>query len=339
MGAVDRLRADVADLARLLWELLCGGPLATILPSGRMPSLLGRARRGATCRGCRPRRGHRAGCRLRLRRRAGAGVANRRCRPEGCSRHCSRTPPRRHAASPPDASWRRRPGPTRTGLQGVRRGRCRDVLRLGMMSPRRCSTRRRAAVHGGRRPVRVGQELGAARRPRSAWRQVDGLRIVTMVLGDDPVAALARGALGGRRQAAASPRPDRSGQGGRRDGRLLVIVVDQFEECWTTAAPAARDDLIDALATVAGDLSVDVRIVVALRADLYDAPLRHPAVGTLLAAGTFAIPPMSPGQLGEAIVRPAERRRRHSRRCRRGGSRRRDGGQPGGFADAAVRAG
>lgn len=42
-------------------------------------------------------------------------------------------------------------------------------------------------------------------------------------------------------------------------------------------------------------------------ADLSDRPLQHGLIGQLVADGTFAIPPLSPQALEQAIVRPAER--------------------------------
>ena len=48
-------------------------------------------------------------------------------------------------------------------------------------------------------------------------------------------------------------------------------------------------------------------MVVTLRADFFDRPLRYPRVGELLAARTEAVPPLSPDELERAIRAPAER--------------------------------
>jgi hypothetical protein len=138
------------------------------------------------------------------------------------------------------------------------------------------------------------------------WRRTVGARVATMVPGDDPIAAL-RVALS---EVAVKALPRRGPAAtilAVAGAAPLLLVVDQFEECWTVVPLDARDELIAALATVATDDGCDVRVVVAIRSDFYDGPLQHPAVGGLVGAGTFPIPPMSPGELDEAIVRPAER--------------------------------
>ena len=84
----------------------------------------------------------------------------------------------------------------------------------------------------------------------------------------------------------------------------LVLVVDQFEECWTLAATADRERFLGVLAQA---VSRHVRCVVTLRADLYDRPLQDQLVGQLVADGTFALPPLTPEALEEAVVRPARR--------------------------------
>ena len=83
----------------------------------------------------------------------------------------------------------------------------------------------------------------------------------------------------------------------------VLLVIDQFEECWTLAEPAERERFLGAV-TVAGRFGV--KCVTTIRADLYDRPLQHALIGRLVADGTFALPPLSPAELEEAIVRPAE---------------------------------
>ena len=88
-----------------------------------------------------------------------------------------------------------------------------------------------------------------------------------------------------------------------------MLVVDQFEECWSLAGEQERDEFLATLSTVAtSDEDVPVvRVVVTIRADLYDRPLRHAVIGRLVADATFAVPAMTPAQLAEAIVGPAAR--------------------------------
>ena len=84
----------------------------------------------------------------------------------------------------------------------------------------------------------------------------------------------------------------------------LVLVVDQFEECWTLAAAADRERFLGVLAQA---VSRHVRCVVTFRADLYDRPLQDQLIGQLVADGTFALPPLTAEALEEAVVRPARR--------------------------------
>ncbi len=90
------------------------------------------------------------------------------------------------------------------------------------------------------------------------------------------------------------------------EGRL-VLVVDQFEELWTlTADRVTRERFAELLAQV-GDAPASLRVVATLRADQYDLPLQHPALGPVVSDSTFAVTPMSASELHDAIVVPAER--------------------------------
>ncbi len=84
----------------------------------------------------------------------------------------------------------------------------------------------------------------------------------------------------------------------------MVLVVDQFEECWTVADGNERERFLSTLAIARQH---GVCCVVTVRADLYDRPLQHPVIGQHVANGTFALPPLSPRSLEEAVVRPAAR--------------------------------
>ena len=133
----------------------------------------------------------------------------------------------------------------------------------------------------------------------------DGVRIVTMVPGDRPMAAL-RQAL---RQVTATDigtdDPAELFHQAASDGAgQIVFIVDQFEECWTLTAAAERERFLGAL-LVAGQYGI--RCATTVRADLYDRPLQHALIGRLIADGTFALPPLSPQSLEDAVVRPAAR--------------------------------
>ena len=71
-------------------------------------------------------------------------------------------------------------------------------------------------------------------------------------------------------------------------GGPLVLLVDQLEELWTITADAERDAFVAGLAALAADVGNDIRIVATLRADFFDRPLAHPALGPLV--GTSVSP-------------------------------------------------
>ena len=109
--------------------------------------------------------------------------------------------------------------------------------------------------------------------------------VVTMVPGDDPLGAL-RAAL-----TEVATVSDLDGTGvtvdtiddvARHFGSV-VVVIDQFEECWTRASVDDREAFVDVVARAVDDVSVDVRFVATMRADLFDRPLEHPRLGPLVA--------------------------------------------------------
>ena len=91
------------------------------------------------------------------------------------------------------------------------------------------------------------------------------------------------------------------------EGGELLLVIDQAEELFTLTAANDRRRFLDLLGQTLDDTAAGVRIVMTLRADFYDRPLRHERFGRHLAAGTQAVPPMTPGELERAILEPAER--------------------------------
>jgi len=89
-------------------------------------------------------------------------------------------------------------------------------------------------------------------------------------------------------------------------GTKLLLVIDQFEELFTlTRDDQVRDRFLQALVTLADDERANVRLVVTLRADLFDRPLLYPAFGDLLKAGTFPLTTPTSDRLAEAIIGPA----------------------------------
>ena len=88
----------------------------------------------------------------------------------------------------------------------------------------------------------------------------------------------------------------------------LVLVIDQFEELWTMVADEpARAEILTGLLMATCDPGSRLRIVVTLRADFYDRPLQYPALGELLRQRTEVVLPLTPEELEQAIVAPAQR--------------------------------
>jgi WD40 repeat protein/serine/threonine protein kinase/DNA-binding SARP family transcriptional activator len=86
-----------------------------------------------------------------------------------------------------------------------------------------------------------------------------------------------------------------------------LLLVDQFEELFTlTANEETRRLFLDALTTLALDGRSRVRMVITLRADFFDRPLRYPRFGDLLREGLVAVTAPSEADLGQAITRPGE---------------------------------
>ncbi|MDX6396220.1 MAG: hypothetical protein QOJ73_7283 [Streptosporangiaceae bacterium] len=90
-------------------------------------------------------------------------------------------------------------------------------------------------------------------------------------------------------------------------GRIRpVIVVDQFEEVFTTCPDSGeRQAFITALCALSGPAVV----VLALRADFYDRALRHPGLSRALQERQVVVGPMTWDQVRRAIVEPARKAR------------------------------
>ncbi len=90
------------------------------------------------------------------------------------------------------------------------------------------------------------------------------------------------------------------------DDGVVAIVIDQFEELFTAGGhDPARDQFLRSLAVAATEAGSPVRILLTLRADFYDRPLRHPEFAPLLKQHTVVVTPLAPDELEHAIVTPA----------------------------------
>jgi WD40 repeat protein/DNA-binding SARP family transcriptional activator len=88
----------------------------------------------------------------------------------------------------------------------------------------------------------------------------------------------------------------------------LLLVIDQFEELFTRNPDArTREAFLDALAATIEDPRSRIRVVILLRADMYDRPLRHERLGRQVARRTHVVPPLTAEELERAIAEPAQR--------------------------------
>jgi WD40 repeat protein len=91
-------------------------------------------------------------------------------------------------------------------------------------------------------------------------------------------------------------------------GSEVLLVVDQFEEVFTHVANEdVRARFLEALVAASTDPDHSVRVMVTLRADFYDRPLRYRGIGELLRAGTEVVLPLAAEELERATTGPAER--------------------------------
>ncbi|HEY7627087.1 MAG TPA: protein kinase, partial [Ilumatobacteraceae bacterium] len=132
-----------------------------------------------------------------------------------------------------------------------------------------------------------------------------GARVAAMVPGDRPTVALRQALREVAMKDSGSNDPSEVFREVIMDGAgPIVLVVDQFEECWTLADISERERFLSSLAVAR---HCGVRCVTTVRADLYDRPLQHALIGQMVADGTFPLPPLSLHALEEAVVEPADK--------------------------------
>ena len=83
-----------------------------------------------------------------------------------------------------------------------------------------------------------------------------------------------------------------------------LLVIDQFEEVFTSVGSAARTGLLTALAAVRPGECV---VVLGLRADFYSAVLAEPTLVAVLQHAQVVVTPLTREELTAAIVEPARR--------------------------------
>jgi WD40 repeat protein/DNA-binding CsgD family transcriptional regulator len=87
----------------------------------------------------------------------------------------------------------------------------------------------------------------------------------------------------------------------------LFLVIDQFEELFTqTEDLAVARHILGLIYTAVNEPRSRVRVVATLRADFYDRPLMYPDFCELIRHRTEVVVPLTPDELEQAIVKPAE---------------------------------
>ncbi|HZU03640.1 MAG TPA: protein kinase [Ktedonobacteraceae bacterium] len=89
-------------------------------------------------------------------------------------------------------------------------------------------------------------------------------------------------------------------------GRYMVLVIDQFEELFAQAIPETeRCCFVDLLVTAAAEAAGSVLVILTLRADFSDRPMRYPALSRLLEAHRQPVLPLDISELRAVIEEPA----------------------------------
>ncbi|MDC5698553.1 BTAD domain-containing putative transcriptional regulator [Intrasporangium calvum] len=139
---------------------------------------------------------------------------------------------------------------------------------------------------------------------------------LTMRPGSAPLRELARVALGGRQVDVGDVLAQLLSRAGGRDATAegaaprTVLVVDQFEEVWTSGADDAQvADFLRVLVDAVDDPAGRVSVVVVLRADYLTAVAEHPELARRLSESTVLVGAPTPDEVRRAVERPADRAR------------------------------
>ncbi|MBL8162493.1 MAG: protein kinase, partial [Anaerolineae bacterium] len=88
----------------------------------------------------------------------------------------------------------------------------------------------------------------------------------------------------------------------------LLLLIDQFEEVFTLAQDEVeKTHFLNLILKAVSAAESRVRIIVTLRADMYDRPLLYPAFGDLIRERTEIVLPLSTVEMEQAIVGPVDR--------------------------------
>ena len=89
------------------------------------------------------------------------------------------------------------------------------------------------------------------------------------------------------------------------DGQTVLLIVDQFEELFTLSSENERTTFLAMLAATINDERSIARIVITMRADFFDRPLRFADLGDALRAGTIPISAPSDEGLHAIVTAPS----------------------------------
>jgi len=85
-----------------------------------------------------------------------------------------------------------------------------------------------------------------------------------------------------------------------------LLIVDQFEELFTQVDDEIiRQQFLDLLTTAIAEIGLQLRLIVCMRGDFYDRPLKYREFGNLLKHNTEVILPLDIDEIEQAIVAPA----------------------------------
>ena len=90
------------------------------------------------------------------------------------------------------------------------------------------------------------------------------------------------------------------------DDDTVVVVIDQFEELFTLVDDeSTRSRFLESLSLAVTEPHSSLRVVVTLRADFFDQPLRYGGFAELLKRRSVTVTPLMADELERAIVGPA----------------------------------
>lgn len=89
------------------------------------------------------------------------------------------------------------------------------------------------------------------------------------------------------------------------DETELLLVIDQFEELFSTGAPTDADRFLDLIAAALAAPRSRVRVAAGLRADWLDRPLQRQPIAGLFRRSVVPLAPMTVAELERAITQPA----------------------------------